>query len=112
MHFKSVSYKSYLPKMKCIDEDMAIYGDFNANIAASLMVVFEKCDPEKRQCADKTTIDEWMKFKYIITVENEENYLQTNPVGERRQQFSRFKWHGLSSEQRLEKVKLVTLVDI
>ena len=56
MHFKSKSFKSYVPKMKCVDEDFQVYGDFNTNIAQNFMVVFESCDPEMRTCADDTTI--------------------------------------------------------
>ena len=80
MHFKSFIFKKYVPKMKCIDEDIEIYGDFNTNIASSLLVVFETCDPEQRTtCADQATIDNWLKFKYLIVAENTENYLQTKP---------------------------------
>lgn len=63
--------------MKCIDEDFELYGDFDTNFAQNLMIVFDRCDPSERVCADDAVIDEWIKFKYIILVENEENYLQT-----------------------------------
>ena len=33
--------------MKCIDEPWVMYGDFSTNIASSLMITFEKCDPTK-----------------------------------------------------------------
>ena len=78
IHEKSESLRDYLPKMKCIDEDYSLYGDFSTNIASNLMIVFEKCDPEnskKLTCADDSVITEWMGFKYILAVENEENYL-------------------------------------
>ena len=61
--------------MKCVDEDFQIYGEYNTNIASNLMIVFETCDPEKRDCADPETIKEWIKFKYLIISENSENYL-------------------------------------
>lgn len=60
--------------MKCIDEPYEIYGDFNTRTAASLMIVFEKCDPEQRSCKDNEAIEKWMQPMYILTVENEENY--------------------------------------
>ena len=33
MHFKSKIFKKYIPDLKCVDEDMDIYGEFNTNIA-------------------------------------------------------------------------------
>ena len=69
-----MSYVGYIGSMKCIDEPFELYGSFNTNIASNLMVTFEKCDSERRKCKDKEAIDEWMKFKYILVVENEENY--------------------------------------
>ena len=33
MHFKSKTFKKYIPDLKCVDEDIEIYGDFNTNIA-------------------------------------------------------------------------------
>lgn len=69
--------------MKCIDEPFSVYGDFSTNIASQLMVVFEKCDPALRQCEDEDVITKWMEFKYMIIMENEEEYMQTKPLGER-----------------------------
>lgn len=113
MHFKSQSYKRYVPAMKCLDEDISIYGDFNTNIAASFMVVFEKCAPEGQlTCADPATIEEWLKFKYILTAENTENYLQTKPADERMEAFSRFVWFALTTSSRIDKVKYITFNDI
>lgn len=74
MHKSSLSYAAYVDKMKCIDEQYDIFGDFNTNNAANLMVTFEKCDPTVRQCKSKEEIDRWMKFKYIMSYQNEESY--------------------------------------
>lgn len=78
VHQKSESLRDYLPKMKCVDEPYDLYGDFSTNIASNLMVVFELCDPSEHDgdyCAEPEVIAEWMEFKYMINVENEENYL-------------------------------------
>ena len=98
--------------MKCIDEDFELYGDFDTNIATNLMVVFDRCDPKERTCASDEDIDEWMKFKYMLLVENEENYMQSKPLGERMEQYARFSWNGLSGDNRSDKVRLVTFQDI
>lgn len=112
IHVKSDSYKDYIPSMKCIDEDYELYGEFETNVAHNLMVVFERCDPEQRTCADDAVIDEWMQFKYILTVENEENYLQTRPAGNRMEQYAKISWFGLSPNTRVDKVKRITFEDI
>lgn len=112
VHENSESLKSYIPKMKCIDEDYSLYGDFNTNVASTLMIVFEKCDPANTICADEKVINEWMEFKYIILAENEENYLQSRPDGERNDNFARISWNSLIVGTRHETVKYVTFHDI
>ena len=37
------------------------------------MVAFEKCDKENDkniQCAEEHDIDQWMQYRYIMTIEN------------------------------------------
>jgi len=75
LHFKSESLADYIPTMQCIDEPYALYGDFDTNIAHNLMVTFTKCDPEVRTCKSKEEIDQWLDFKYILLLENEQKYL-------------------------------------
>ena len=98
--------------MKCVDDDINVYGDFNSNIASSLMVVFEACKPEERTCADQATIDKWLKFKYLIIAENKENYLQTKPHGERKEALSKFSWVAITPTLRTDNVKYITFNDV
>ena len=39
------------------------------------MLVFEKCDPEKRRCKSEQEIDEWLEFKYIMVIENTKTFI-------------------------------------
>ena len=41
--------------LKCLDDDeeLSTYGDFNTNVAANLMIVFEKCDESVSTCKSK-----------------------------------------------------------
>ena len=60
--------------MKCIDDDQFdIIGNYNTDRAQNFMIVFEKCNSEVlgRACKDDKDINEWLKFKYIIALENE-----------------------------------------
>lgn len=112
LHSKSTSYQGYIKKMKCVDEPFEIFGDYNTNVASNLMVTFVKCDPQLRQCADDATIIEWMKFKYLVIMENDENYLQTKPDGERIQKFAKVNFFALSTTSRLDQIKYITFNDI
>ena len=43
--------------MKCITDDLTeIQGNYNTYSAQNLMVVFEKCDPEKQKCKSESEI--------------------------------------------------------
>ena len=67
--------------MRCIKnlDDLKIWGNYDTDKTSNLMVVFEKCDTAKRppgsKCKDETQIEEWMQFKYIITLENEVKFI-------------------------------------
>ena len=56
----------------CIDEELEIFGEFDSNQAQNLMIVFDKCDPEKRdKCKSEAEINEVLQGSYIVIVENE-----------------------------------------
>ena len=58
--------------MHCFDkEKIRLYGDYVSMQAQTLSLVFELCDPEVRTtCKDKETVTEWLKGKYLLTIEN------------------------------------------
>ena len=55
---------------KCIDDDISQYGHYDSIKTANLMLVFEKCDSDKRACKSENQIDDWLEFKYIMVIEN------------------------------------------
>lgn len=59
-----------LDKMKCIDEPYEINGDYNSDITANVQAVFVKCDRRYQTCKSDEVINDWLKFKYIVTLEN------------------------------------------
>ena len=67
--------------MRCIKnlDELIMWGDYDTNKASNLMVVFEKCDIKKRgpgqKCKTEAEIEEWMAFKYIVTLENESKFI-------------------------------------
>ena len=82
----SVQYvKKYGPGvMRCIKnlDDLKLWGNYDTDKTSNLMVVFEKCDIAKRpsgaKCKTDAQIEEWMQFKYILTLENEAKFIQHN----------------------------------
>ena len=38
--------KKYATKLKCMQEDIEIYGNYDTSIFGNLMIVFEKCNRE------------------------------------------------------------------
>ena len=66
----------YANKLKCIEEDVSVYGNYDTGVFSSLMIVFEKCDPELRTCKDPKEIKEWLKLKFIFTVTNTKKFVQ------------------------------------
>ena len=56
--------------LKCVDEPLLIYGDFNTESAQNFLVTFEKCDPLVRKCKSTEEINEYLKQSYMIIIEN------------------------------------------
>ena len=53
-----------------MDEDIHITGSYETQKGSTLMVVFERCDPDKDTCKSETEIDEWLNHRWIIVFEN------------------------------------------
>ena len=89
---------TYFPKMKCIDEQVNIYGDYNSNSAQLLTLIFEACNPEVRStCKNEEEIKAWLRRKFIITVENT-NVFRMNIYNNTRVTYeSHFNWYGIST---------------
>ena len=60
------------------------------------MIVFEKCNREKRVCKDEAVIDEWLKFKYLVALENEKRFVQDGFRNERIAEYSSIVWYAIS----------------
>ena len=115
VELNSVSYvKQYGPgKMRCIKnlDDLQIWGNYDTDTTSNLMVVFEKCDITKRppgaKCKDEGQIEEWMQFKYILTLENEVKFIQ-HLFGEKRiDQRSRARQYALNPTVRSDFVRMI-----
>ena len=101
-------FRSYGPKLKCIKDPFKLFGNFNSNAASNLMVVFEKCDPSERTCKSEEAYVEWMKGKYILTLQNEVKFQShVFDTKDRLISESSTQWYNLSSVLRLDYVNMV-----
>ena len=97
--------------MKCLhnEEKTEITGSYNADIASNLMIVFEKCNSTVSTCKSDEEINEWLEFKYIITLENEKRFIQDGFGNNAITQESKTHWYALSPMIRTDFVKLINL---
>ena len=94
-------FAAYKNIMKCIEDPYEIYGDYDADMTSNLMVVLEKCNPEKRECKTDEEITEYLKFSYIIVLHNNQDY--SNPIdnpSERVMEESFIKWLPINAKDR------------
>ena len=75
IHQNEVGYTDlYSKKLKCFDEDIEIYGDYNSIKARILKLTFEKCDNETiaegMTCHSNEEITNFMRRKFIFVLYN------------------------------------------
>ena len=65
-------------KLKCVnrDQELLMYGRYESQAASNLMIVFEKCDENKRTCKTPTQQAEFLEGKYILTLDNIRRFIQ------------------------------------
>jgi hypothetical protein len=57
--------------LTCNDEELSIYGDFQAAAAKVIVAYFEKCDPKDRPtCKTDAEVNAWLKGKYLVFLYN------------------------------------------
>ena len=56
--------------MKCIEDDFEVFGDYNTYAARNLMITFEMCDSNERQCKSEVEIERALAKSYILVIEN------------------------------------------
>ena len=71
-------FEEYKSKLKCLDEQIEINGNYNTGVASNLIIAFVKCsdDSKKGRCKSDGEIEKWLENKYLITLENEKKFVQ------------------------------------
>ena len=91
--------------MKCLQEDVALYGNFDTSEAHNLMVAFEKCDRQLRaDCKSEEEIDLWLDSKFIIILENQRRFIPHVFGDERMEESARFRWFPITYQAKTDKV--------
>ena len=49
---------AYMDTLYCINEPFEMFGDYESETASNLIVVYEKCDPERRKCKSPEVIED------------------------------------------------------
>ena len=89
--------------MKCLDDEIDFYGNYDAFAASNLMVAFMKCDPKSGlRCKNDTEIVSWLADKYILTLVNEQKYLKQEFGGKHISRRAHIKWYSASGFARID----------
>lgn len=90
--------------MYCLDERQPLQGNYDTVKAKTLAIVVHRCNPEERStCKNETEIDEWLRGKYLVTIENNWKFNSRNYSAEHRvESFSKFRWFPLDPKSKYE----------
>ena len=98
----------YAPKMLCpIDlQDNQLQGDYNAQKAKNLMVIFEKCHESwsNETCKSDAEIEQWIKGKFIAVLTNQKKFIPYKFGDERMEIQLQLNWYALNSRTRTDYV--------
>ena len=95
----------------CVNEPYELYGNFNSKGASNLMVVFERCDPGQRICKSDEEINEWMSFKYLVVIDNEQKFDLMSISEFEKQRISvnsNIIWHSMTMDYRQDTIRRLT----
>ena len=76
------------------------------------MAVFEKCDPAKSLCLAEEKINEWLSWKYLVTVTNEKHFVQHKFGRSRIIESSDLQWNPIDPNIRSDFVKYITRTEL
>ena len=89
-------FKTYSQKMWCLDDPLDIQGNYDTIAARTPSISLVKCDREKRTtCKSDKEIDDFVRGKFLITIENSWKFHQDEYGINRVEPYSRFRWYPL-----------------
>ena len=106
-------FEIYGQKMLCPIKPIDLFGNFDSDASQNLMVAFVTCEPSETQtCKTQDEIEQWLKFKYIVVLENEKRFITHKFDEERIEQSSNLKWFPISQRNRIDYVKTLSRTDM
>ena len=94
----------YGNRLKCPENksDLVVVGNFDSSAAANVMVVLEKCDNKTSTitCKSNAEIDAFLKFKYILLLQNERKFIQYQFGEGSIDRVATLKWYGVNTNSR------------
>ena len=62
--------ETYHPKMYCFNDKLKIMGNYDTAKAQTLTMQFHRCNPEERECKSESEIDDYLRDKFFVVIEN------------------------------------------
>ena len=101
-------FNAYKKNIKCMDEELEIYGEYNSEEAKNLLITIEKCDRAQRNdCKSDKEIDDWLTFKYIGVIENSKKLISHKFDSDRIQSKSKMYWYPVDVKTRTDSVRVI-----
>lgn len=105
--------------MLCVknDDELYLHGNYDTQNLTSVMIVLERCDPEKNakneatkniQCVNDTEFKEWASMRYIIILEQQERFIQNKFNEDRLHSSAELKYYPINVDARNDYVNMVT----
>lgn len=86
----------------CIeDEQLELYGDFNSDKARTIQISLKRCSGEA-YCKTDEEIDQFLKGKYLLLLNNQVRFDQTFYGEESIKMESRIRWISISFKNQLQ----------
>ena len=72
-------FETYSPKLWCLDQPPDLRGNYDTTAARTVVINVYKCNPSVRDtCKSEEEIDDFIRGKYIIILENNYKFKQEN----------------------------------
>ena len=97
-------------------DDIFGYGNFQTVTASVIMIVWERCDPEKNalsdatkdiKCANDTAYRNFTEGLYICSIDNQKRFVQHKFGEERLQHAAEINYYSLNNDDRSDFVKVI-----
>lgn len=98
-------------RLKCLKDPHGLnfYGDYGSSRAANLLIAFDRCNNSTSSvpCHSDAAIDEFLRFKYLLTFTNEKRFVQDKFHADKISLKVDVEWFPLSADIHIEYVNQI-----